>query len=89
MRILNVNEMVKVKLTEKGLDIYWEYNRDMPEQLKPSINELRRRADKEGYHSFQIWKLMNIFGASIGISFDLPFETNMLIDENILNEVGE
>ena len=80
MKIFNVNNSVKVKLTEKGLDIYWEDNRDLPEKIRPSINELRNRVDKDGYHSFQMWSLMRIFGNHIGMCVDVPFDANMLVD---------
>jgi hypothetical protein len=71
----NVNEWVKVKLTEQGLAIlksqHDELRRDFP-KLKPWKPPA---VDAEGYSKFQLWELMNRFGESVSIGCKLPFET--------------
>lgn len=48
---INYNETVSVKLTKYGQQILNNYS---------SI--IYCNADKDGYHNFPLWKLMNIFG---------------------------
>lgn len=78
---LNVNDIVKVKLTDFGKDIYYhqfdEFNRIYGyELIKPKFPEV----DNEGYAKFQLWELMKLYGEYfiMGKS-ELPF-VNILIE---------
>jgi len=71
---VNINNYVKVKLTNYGLNILKSKHKEF-EQLK---------TDKEGYTEFQLWELMNIFGAYMYLSsVNLPFEHDIEIKEVI------
>jgi hypothetical protein len=73
----NLNEHVKVKLNQRGLDI-----------LKANHEELFRgkRAwtppdtDKDGYYRTQLWCLMQDFGPHIHLGGNPPFETEIILD---------
>jgi hypothetical protein len=65
----NVNEEVKVKLTEKGL------------KHLASIGSLNCefKLQDDGYHKVQLWVLMRDLGPLCGNGFDNAFETNILL----------
>jgi len=82
----NINHYIKVKLSEKGRYIL----RDRHEALQKVINDNNGRGfaytppivDKYGYTKFQGWHLMQIFGPYMGLGNELPFDTNIIIEEN-------
>ena len=68
MRI-NLNERVKVALTDYGKDIYYhqfdEFNRHLGREVcKPSFP----RVDEDGYTEFQLWAFIELYGPYIGIA---------------------
>lgn len=65
---LNLNESVRVKLTDLGKDIYYHHydrvNSSYGKQIcKPTMPEV----DKDGYTTFQLWRFMEIYGNHIGM----------------------
>lgn len=65
----NINEKVKIKLTEMGKQILQEQGRKFT-------------IDEEGYTTFQLWDLMSIFGEDIYMGMRLPhipFEPNIIL----------
>lgn len=83
---ININDIVKVKLTDFGKEIYYhqfdELNasrgRAVIEPFYPKVNE-------DGYTSFQLWYLMDLYGRYLSITGTvdnntLPFETTILIN---------
>ena len=74
----NLNYYIKVKLTEKGKEIYREYLNDVLEEYE--INDIPKiEVDEEGYSEFQMWDFMRIFGKHFHILGDNPCETNCLV----------
>ncbi len=65
---INLNEWIKVKLTDLGKEIYYHrydklnktYGREV---LKPSLPS----EDEDGYTRFQLWKFIQLYGAHIGM----------------------
>ena len=65
---INLNEWIKVKLTDLGKEIYYHqydelnkaYGREM---LKPNFPS----EDEDGYTRFQLWKFIQLYGSHIGI----------------------
>ena len=79
----NCNNIVKVKLTKVGIDIYYHRNDDINEQyqkelIKPNMPVI----DNEGYSEFQLWELMKIFGKHMYNGCNPPFETEILFSES-------
>lgn len=68
----NVNNQVKVKLTKRGQEILdARYARfDLVNTIKP---------DKDGYTSFQMRDLMATFGEYMILDYEVPFDTEILI----------
>ena len=65
---INLNEDIKVKLTDLGKDIYYhqfyELNRQCGKIVyKPSFP----KEDAEGYTKFQLWVFIEIYGKYIGM----------------------
>jgi len=89
MKKFDINSTVKVRLTEFGKKLdkqlweeFWSSN-GLLEAFPYSPPE----TDSEGYCEFQMWYLMQEFGAYCGIGGigqEQPFETVILIDEEDL-----
>ena len=63
----NLNDDVKVKLTDHGRDLLAKKRR------------LTRQPDEAGYAKFQLWELMNIFGEHFYNGCSIPFEFNRIL----------
>lgn len=72
----NMNDSVKIKLTNKGIDILKEQYNEL-KKYYPNIGEFQLNLDKEGYYKQQLWSVMQIFGRDIGMGNELPFETEI------------
>lgn len=82
----NINDYVKVKLTEKGKYIYYHQFDDMNVDIikmdgKP-LNPIELKYDDDGYVEFQMWHLMEIFGKHLFNGCDIPFETTIKFKVN-------
>ena len=65
---INLNEMVKVKLTPLGAEIYYkqfdELNKECGREIcKPQMPQI----DKDGYTEFQLWNFIELYGEHIGM----------------------
>lgn len=65
----NINDEVRIKLTELGEKLYTE---------KYSKHYFAKK-DENGYIEIQLWQVMSIFGPHMYNSGDLPFETDIII----------
>jgi hypothetical protein len=70
-RKFNINENVKIKLTDSGIKMYKEYYK--------GIKNTAPRLDKDGYYRDQLWHIIKMFGSNIGMCCELPFETEIII----------
>lgn len=81
---INLNDIVKVKLTDVGKDIYYHQNDDLNEEIRQRggkpVEARMPKVDEDGYTSLQLWTLMNLYGPHIAAWKKLPFETNILYD---------
>lgn len=94
MKKLNWNDVIRVKLTDRGKDIYYHQYDWLtahivaPERniLKPSYPEV----DENGYTEFQLWRFMELYGKYIGMCEPKVIEELFFyIDERDLIEVEE
>lgn len=80
---VNVNEQVKVKLTDLGISIMKEKRNELNKLFYTEgldeLEEYEPITDKDGYVTFQLWMLMNIFGEYMKTGRQTPFETNIII----------
>jgi hypothetical protein len=76
----NANLNVKVRLTDKGIiHIVKHYNELMPLKHHTSFNEYKSKADEFGYHTFQLWRFIDIFG-NLSIRSCEYFDINIVFD---------
>ena len=83
----NINNYVKVKLTQEGITHYRKWYSKF---INHSINnteyyERQLSPDKEGYYRFQMHEIMSIFGSVIDSSTP-PMLMTILIDYKDLEE---
>lgn len=69
MARINLNERIKVRLTDLGKDIYYHQFDDLNEMagrcvLKPEYP----KTDEDGYTEFQLWAFIELYGEHIGIA---------------------
>lgn len=79
---LNLNENIKVKLTDFGKNIYWhqydELNNSFGRQLcKPTMPKV----DEDGYTTFQLWHFMELYGEHMGMTLPNVIEPLEIVFE--------
>lgn len=83
----NVNNYVKVKLTELGKNIYQQRMKELNNMSIRWHFDTEPKLDEEGYYKAQLHEIMNMFGSYCQNGFDIPFETNIiLLSQNNQNE---
>jgi hypothetical protein len=79
----NINDKVKVKVTECGYKYWLDYENQFCEYLpsiqKMELKHLKEKEDTDGYVTFQLWVLMEIFGRHMKGGFDNPVGTNIIL----------
>lgn len=69
MFIVNLNDTVKVKLTDVGKHIYYHQYDDLNQHVGRIICEPTfPDVDAEGYTSFQLWDFIRLYGGYIGMA---------------------
>jgi len=71
----NINDKVRVKLTDIGRSVYREHYAVLDSMLGKERRVIPE--DAEGFSEWQLWRLMSIFGSRIRMGFDPPFETTI------------
>lgn len=91
MKKLNLNNIIRVKLTDLGKDIHYHQFDDLNEWItnrggKP-LERIYPKVDDEGYSEFQLWKFMNLYGVHIANGFPNVVEPlNIYINDNDLED---
>jgi len=79
----NINDPVKVKVTEYGYEVWLEYSNQFvkysPTYPVTTIEELKAKQDDDGYTEFQLWDMMSIFGSKMQMGFKNPIDTNIIL----------
>ena len=76
-KAINLNDWVKVKLTERGKDIYRRDRTEVANIVKTGNVQIEPNIDDEGFTKFQLWHFIEIFGKYIGMCEDaviMPLE---------------
>ena len=80
--VININEKVKVKLSDVGKDIYYHRFDAYNSMAKPIgiklLEPTMPKVDADGYSCFQLWELMETYGPHIGICRPVPFDCDIL-----------
>lgn len=81
---VNINNTVKVKLTDYGISILKKQHDDLNKMILSNggmgVGEFELRLDGDGYYSTQLWTLMNRFGHVMRMSDELPFYIDIIIE---------
>ena len=75
----NVNETVRVRLTERGRKVLEEEHHALYDRF-PLGNRreyIPVTEDEDGWSEWQLWILMSHFGVHTGLGFDPCFETEI------------
>ena len=65
---INMNEIIKVKLTPYGAEIYYKQFDELNKQCGREICKPQMpRIDKDGYTEFQLWHFIELYGEHIGM----------------------
>jgi len=79
----NLNWEVKVKVTELGYKQWLDHENRFCEfsaQIEEKeLKHLKEKEDKDGYVTFQLWELMEIFGHHMRMGFSNPIDTNIIL----------
>ena len=68
MQKINLNEIIKVKLTPYGAEIYYKQFDELNKQYGREICKPQMpRIDKDGYTEFQLWNFIELYGQHIGM----------------------
>ena len=90
MKVFNINNIIKVRLTDRGKDIFYHQHDELndfygKEILKPRYPDV----DEDGFTSFQLWHFMEIYGPHTHIGMDNYIENNdiYMFDKDLKNYV--
>lgn len=93
MKALNLNDVIKVKLTDFGKKIYYHQYDELNELIKKNggnpIKPKFPKVDENDYSEFQLWDFMYIYGGYMKMGFgDNGIKgLTIYIDEKDLEEV--
>jgi len=79
--VINMNDRVEVRLTDRGRYIFSHRNDDL-NQLGIAHFPQDKPKEVDGWFKCQLWELMQTFGPYIGMGFDTLFETTIRIKHN-------
>ena len=69
MTRINLNERIKVRLTDLGKDIYYHQFDDLNERAGRCVCKPEYpKTDEDGYTEFQLWVFIELYGKHIGIA---------------------
>lgn len=79
---VNLNQNILVKLTDKGIYHWMEDDQILEVKYRRSYNELKAKADENGYTSFHLWDFMRLFGSivSMGSGSTDYFDINVKLE---------
>ena len=91
MKSFNINGIVKVKLTPRGIDIFYhqydELNERAREMVLPPLEPHMPEIDKDGFTEIQLWRFMDIYGKHMRMGLYNVIENNRIyIEEKDLME---
>ena len=88
MKKLNLNCIIKVKLTDYGKDIFYHQYDELNKAsgrtiIKPQFPDV----DSEGFSQFQLWNFMNLYGKHMMLTMpEVIKPLNIYIEDEDLDE---
>ena len=91
---VNLNQNMKVKLSDLGKEIYYhrfdEVNKTIKLHGGKPIEPKMPKVDAEGYTRFQMWQFMNLYGEYMTMSGERVLETlDVIIEDGWIVEEGD
>ena len=91
---VNLNQNIKVKLSDFGKEIYYhrfdEVNKKIQLHGGKPIKPTMPKVDAEGYTQFQIWHFMNLYGKYMEMCGERVLETlDVIIVDGWIVEEGD
>lgn len=80
---INLNDEVKIKLKDQGIEILKQEHERINQLLKRK-DKFELKLDEDGYYKEQLWRIMQVFGKYIALGADVPFETDIIVFEKAL-----
>lgn len=92
MKKLNLNSFIKVKLNDRGKDIYYHRYDELNEWISNNnatpIAPQFPEVDEDGYSTFLLWDFMNLYGKYMAMGAPNVIEPlNIYIEAKDLEEV--
>ena len=79
---ININETIKVKLTDLGKEIYYHQYDRINEFAGRKICEPKfPKEDENGYTEFQLWCFIKLYGGHIGVTLPNVIKPNEIVYE--------
>lgn len=80
---VNLNEIIKVKYTDYGRDIYYHRFDDLIDRGALCLKSSYPKVDADGYSEIQLWEFMQIFGPHIrmGMTEVVTEHNSIYLDE--------
>lgn len=89
-RSFNVNENIRVRLTDLGYKRLSERSAyiasNVPNLKKLEVAHFKKQADKDGYTTFQMWDFMHAFGEVSGLCIPQHYHLDILMDDKNLSD---
>lgn len=94
MKALNINSIIKVKLTVKGIDIFYHQYDEINKKLKEfgcnAFEPCMPQIDEQGYTEFQLHEFMNLYGQYMVIGLQEVIKPlNIYIKDEDIKEIKE
>jgi hypothetical protein len=78
MKTINMNDTVRVKLTDLGRQIHKEKHGEVC--TRANVSYQPPQEDEDGYSKWQLWHLMSFFGEHLSLGLEIPFEPRIVLD---------
>ena len=79
---INLNEKIKVKLTDWGKEIYYHQHDRTNQIAGRKICEPKfPKEDENGYTEFQLWAFIELYGEHIGVTLPNVIKPNEIVYE--------
>ena len=81
---INVNSLVRVKLTERGLEHLTRMKKDIVQKMPERFQRMLEERDQpfprqeDGTHEFCLWELMDVFGPMMSMGEEPCFVGNVI-----------
>lgn len=79
---LNINENIKVKLNDTGIQILKSRHAQLVQCTKYNQPFTLPSTDSNGYSIFQLWTFMQIFGPHMHLGSEMPFDATIVVPDN-------